>query len=525
MTAMPAINPGLEALKAALGPEAVITDAQACAVHSQDVCREAETPVDAVVRPANKEGLKSAVRIAAAHGLAILPRGGGYSYSDAYLPSRKGSISLDTSGVNRIVEINAEDGFVTVEAGCTWAALDDALAKYGMRAEFWGPLSGHFATIGGAISQGALSLGSGKYGVSAEAVLGMEIIKADGTSFMTGSDGQAGKSPFFRNYGPDMTGLFCGDAGALGVKATLTLRLRPRAKLVQGLSFGFKDFRAAIKGMNAIAKTGRVTESFGFTRYAMEAAIAGSGLWQDVKLMFAVGKASGGLIGGLLQMTRMALAGRRFVKKAQFFAHVVVEADNPSEMKGALTVVRGSVADLGMDLPNTLPTVMRAEPFMPYPVVSPLGQRQLPLHGILPFSNTAAFHDDIQAMRDRHADAIAKHDVIIPAMFSTVSTNAFLYEPVLYWPDSANDFHAKYSPEEMISNMRKEPNLEARALVETLRQEIIDLIHKHGGGHLQIGKTYPYLRDRSETQIDIIKTMKAKIDPDGLINPGALGLG
>ncbi|MGD1956552.1 MAG: FAD-binding oxidoreductase [Sphingomonadales bacterium] len=524
MTAMPNIKPGLEALMRALGAEAVITDSETCAIHSQDVYREAE-PVDAVVQPQDKDALKKAVGIATQHGLAIFPRGGGYSYSDAYLPSRRGSISLDTSKVNRIIEINAEDGYVTVEAGCTWKVLDDALAKEGVRGEFWGPLSGHFATIGGSISQGSLSLGTGKHGVSSEAVLGMEIIKADGTSFHTGSDGQAGKSPFFRNYGPDLTGPFCGDAGALGIKATVTLRLRQRAKLTQGLSFGFADFDSAVKGMNAIAKTGRVTESFGFTRYAMEAALVSPGLWHDLKLMYAVGRASNGFFGGLGQMVRMALAGRRFAKQAQFVAHVVVEADNTQELKGALKIVHGAVKGLGKDLPNTMPTVMRAEPFMPYAVVSPLGQRQLPLHGILQFSKTVAFHDGMTALHEKYADDIAKYEIIIPAMFSTVSTHGFLYEPVLYWPDNANDFHKKYSPQEMIDGMRPEPNVEARKVVEALRWEIVDLIHSHGGVPLQIGKAYPYLRDRTDEQITLLKSIKAQMDPDGLINPGALGLG
>lgn len=524
MTAMPHIKPGIEALKHALGPDAVLTDAQSCALYAQDVYREAE-PVDAVVRPADKTALQAAVRIATQHGFAVFPRGGGWSYSDAYLPNRPGSVCLDTVLLNRIEDINVIDGYVTVEAGCTWKALDEALAPHGVRAEFWGPLSGAKASIGGGISQGSLSLGSGKYGVSAEAVLGMEIVKADGSIFKTGSDGQAGKSPFFRNYGPDLTGLFCGDAGALGIKAAVTLRLRPRAQYMQGLSFGFQTFDEAIKGMNAIAKTGKVTESFGFSRYAMEAMVASAGLWADIKTMFMVGRSAGGVLGGVVQMAKMAFAGRRFLNKAQFFSHVVVEADHPLELKGAVSTVQAAARAYGSDLPNTAPTVMRAEPFMHYPVVSMKGERCLPLHGILPFSRSAEFHEGMEQLRHKHAKIIADNDIIIPAMFSTVATNAFLYEPVIYWPDNANEFHKEHTTDALLANMRAEENPDARKAVEIIRADIVDLIHACGGGHLQIGKTYPYLRDRAPEQVAILQQLKDQIDPQGLINPGALGLG
>lgn len=523
MTTMPQIKPGLEALKSALGPQAVLTDAQSCALYAQDVYTQAP-PVDAVLRPADKAALQLAVKTATQLGFAVFPRGGGWSYSDAYLPNRQGSVCLDTSQLTRIEEINAQDGYVTAEAGCTWKALDEALAKEGMRAEFWGPLSGAKATIGGGISQGSLSLGSAKCGVSAEAVLGMEIVKADGTLFATGSHGQAGKSPFFRNYGPDLTGMFCGDAGALGIKATVTLRLQPRAKYVQGLSFGFETFESAIDGMNALAKTGKVTESFGFSRYAMENVLQSAGLWADIKTMFAVGKASGGVFGGLVQMTKMALAGRRFLGKSNFFSHVVVEADHPLELKGAVSYVREAGCKYGSDLPNTAPTVIRAEPFMPYPVVSPKGQRCLPLHGILPFSRTVEFHDGMEELRKTHAEIIAENEIIIPAMYSTISTHAFLYEPVLYWRDSANEFHKAHTTPEMLDAMAPDDNIEGRKAVEIVRADIVKLIHDKGGVHLQIGKTYPYLLDRNEEQIKMLKQLKLQIDPDGLINPGALGL-
>ena len=455
----------------------------------------------------------------------MFPRGGGYSYTDAYLPTGPNGVSLDMSGLNKILEINTEDMFVTVESGCTWEALDAALKPHGVRAEFWGPLSGFKATVGGGMSQGAASLGSSKDGISAEAVLGMDIVTANGNVFSTGSAAQKGKSPFFRNYGPDLTGLFCGDAGALGIKATVTLRLQRRAKLTQGLSFGFDSFAAAHKAMAAIAASNRATEVFGFTRRAMEGIVASKGLWEDLKVMYAVGRSAGGFFSGVFQMTKMALAGRRFTSKAECFVHCATEADNRTELKGHIQTIRDAVGGLGRDIPNTMPTVMRATPFMPYPVVGMDAKRMLPLHAIMPFSKVVAFHTALEAYFETRKVEMDAIDMTTPSIFGTLSTNGFLYEPVLYWPDQPDVFHERNTPEELLAPMRKNaPNEKGRALAKGMFEDIVTLMHAHDGVHLQIGKAYPYLRDRSEMAISLVKQVKALTDPHNMLNPGALGL-
>jgi D-lactate dehydrogenase (cytochrome) len=55
-------------------------------------------------------------------------------------------------------------------------------------------------------------------------------------------------------------------------------------------------------------------------------------------------------------------------------------------------------------------------------------------------------------------------------------------------------------------------------------KDMVTIMHEHSGVHLQIGKAYPYLRDRSDMTINLVKQIKAQTDPDGLLNPGALGL-
>ncbi|NKB42705.1 MAG: FAD-binding protein [Alphaproteobacteria bacterium] len=514
----------LGSTRAAIGADAVLTDTETCAYHSQDVFATGPTVV-AVIRPTTVEHLAGTVKILTAAGIAVFPRGGGYSYTDAYLPTGPNGVSLDMTGLSEIIEINVEDMFVTVQAGCTWEALDLALEPHGVRAEFWGPLSGFKATIGGGMSQGAASLGSSKDGISAEAVLGMEIVSADGTVFATGSAAQTGKSPFFRNYGPDLTGLFCGDAGALGIKATVTLRLQRRSKYTQGLSFGFDNFEAAQKAMSGIAASNRATEVFGFTKRAMEGVVASKGLWEDLRIMFAVGQAAGGTISGVIQLIKMALAGRSWATKAECFVHCAVEADNRTELKGHIQTIRDAVGGAGRDIPNTMPMVMRATPFMPYPVVGMDAKRMLPLHTIVPFSKAVAFHNALEAYFAKRKVEMDAMDMTTPSIFGTLSTNGFLYEPVLYWPDQPDVFHERNTPEELLAPMRtNQPNEKGRAFAKEMFEDMVTIMHEHGGVHLQIGKAYPYLRDRSDMTTNLVKQIKAQTDPHGLLNPGALGL-
>ena len=111
---------------------------------------------------------------------------------------------------------------MTVEPGVTWAALREALLARGFKTKFWGSYSGLHANVGGGMSMNAISHGQG---CAAEAALGFEIITGTGELMKTGSAVSGKASAFARHYGPDLTGLFTGDCGALGVKARITLAL------------------------------------------------------------------------------------------------------------------------------------------------------------------------------------------------------------------------------------------------------------------------------------------------------------
>ncbi|KAA0209305.1 MAG: FAD-binding oxidoreductase, partial [Proteobacteria bacterium] len=109
----------IEELGRAIGRDQVLTDPAEREFHAMDVYNALELPL-AVVRPGSTAELQAVVRLAAAAGVALVPRGGGASYTDGYLPATPNSLLVDTSRLNRIIEINTEDMYVTAEPGVTW---------------------------------------------------------------------------------------------------------------------------------------------------------------------------------------------------------------------------------------------------------------------------------------------------------------------------------------------------------------------------------------------------------------------
>ncbi len=204
---------------------------------------------------------------------------------------------IDTSRMNRVLEINEQDMYVTVEPGITWAEMTEALSAKGLRTPFWGPFSGLKATVGGSTSQNSVSLGSGLYGISADSVLSFEVVLPGGKILRTGSNARANGGPFFRWYGPDLTGLFTGDAGVLGLKARITLRLIKKPTHRMSCSFGFDSFEAMAAGAAAAAREGVASDNFGLDPKLQQGQLGSTDAGQKIeaaKAVFSDGPQSGG---------------------------------------------------------------------------------------------------------------------------------------------------------------------------------------------------------------------------------------
>ncbi|WP_186455536.1 FAD-binding oxidoreductase [Nitrospirillum pindoramense] len=521
----PADDPLIRDLRRLLGEDAVLTDGEALAFHGQDVYA-AGASLRAVVRPASRPALAQALGMLTAAGVAVVPRGGGMSYSGGYLAPTAGAVLVDTGALDQVIEINPHDMYVVAEAGVTWAALDAALAPHGLRTPFWGPFSGIRATVGGSISQNAVTYGTGLYGTAVDSLVGLEVALADGRLIRTGSWGHGTAAPFFRHFGPDLTGLFGGDAGALGIKTAAAFRLVKRRSITTGLSFGFQDFQGLLGGMAAVAREGIASEGFGLDPFLQNQRLGMGDLKSDLKMLLAVGKAGRGPVEALWQMAKIAVAGRGFLKDVNYSAHYTVDAADRDEERSLLRRVRAAVAPFGREIENSMPTVVRAYPFPPLNhILGPKGERWVPVHGILPFSRVGDFRTALEGLYAARAEAMTRHKVLVAAMFSTVSTNAFLYEIAIYWEEARAAFHDRMlEPSAAASLARYPANPEGTALVEALKADIVDLFHRHGAAHLQVGRLYPLAADRDPAADELLRSVKRWADPAGLVNPGALGL-
>ena len=512
-------------LAGVVGAEHVLTGEEDRRFYAMDVYNTRELPL-AVVQPGDLDELQSLARLAAQANLALVPRGGGASYTDAYLPATEQSLLIDTSRMNRVLEINAEDMYVTVEPGVTWHDLWQTLGEQGLRTPFWGPFSGLKATIGGSTSQNSVSLGSGAYGISADSVLSFDVVLAGGELLRTGSASIANGLPFFRWYGPDLTGLFTGDAGALGIKARITLRLIREPGYTGTASFGFENFEQMAAGMAAAAREGVAADNFGLDPKLQQGQLGSTSTKDAMDAVLAVLRTSRNVFDGAKSVVKMAAAGKRFIEGFDYSAHYAVEAESRASVAAKLARVRKAMAGHGTEIANTIPTVLRAMPFIPlYPILGPKGERWVPMHGILPFSRIAEFHEKITALYDEYAERMEQHKVTKAAMFTSISTNGFLYEPVFYWEDDRTLYHKRYLPQDYLDILPEYPaNPEGRALVAELRQRIQELFSALGAIHMQVGKSYPYMKGRQEEAARLLRQIKESVDPDRRMNPGALQL-
>jgi glycolate oxidase len=505
-------------LAAAFPAGSLITDPEECAVYAQDVHSEGPPPV-AVFRPAAIDELAAGVREAARRGLALVPRGGGMSYTRGYVAPAAGALIVDLGRMDRILDVDETDMTVTVEAGCTWAALHARLHPLGLRTPLWGTLSGLKATVGGGMSQNGVFWGARQGSIAASA-LSFTVVLADGRVVETGSG-------FLRPSGPDVTGLFAADAGAFGIKAHITLPLEREAEALAYGSFAFDSADAILAAMSAIARAGLAAECFGFDPFLQAQRMKRDSLATDAKALVGMMKAQGGLLKGLKEGARVVAAGRSFLDEAGYSAHIVCEGRSAAAAQEDLRRAEAIVAGLGgRTVENSIPKVLRANPFPPVnSMLGPAGERWVPVHGIVRHSRAGATLAAIGDLYAAHRAEMTWLGIGAGTMLLTLGTTGFLIEPVFYFPDSWGALHRRAVEPAHLARLREAPaNAEARALVDRLRAGVIDVFGRVGGVHFQLGRTYPARERIDPGAWEILEVVKAAVDPEQRMNPGVLGL-
>lgn len=499
-------------------PGALLVDRDECAFYAQDVFTAGPDPVG-VFRPANIDELARGIAVAAEERLTIVPRGGGMSYTSGYVAPEAGALIVDLGRMTRVLSVDEVDMTVTVEAGISWAALREVLAPRGLRTPVWGSLSGIKASVGGGMSQNGLFWGAAR-GTMAGAALSFDVVLADGQVVRTGNG-------FLRPYGPDLTGLFAADAGALGVKAHITLSLIREAQGLAYGSFAFDAPPAYCAAMSEIARSGLASESFGFDPFLQAQRMKRDSLATDAKALVGMMKSQGGFWKGLKEGAKVVAAGRSFLDNAAFSIHLIAEGLTQGEADERMgRIERIVAAHGGRAVENTIPKVLRANPFPPVnSMVGPDGERWVPVHGVVRHSQALPVIEAIGALYGENADDMERLGVGAGYMFLTVAQTGFLIEPVFYWPDALGEIHRRSVEPGHWAKLKRFPvDTEARALVEKLRAAVIDIFGRVGGMHFQIGRTYPLKAGTDPRGWTILEALKAEVDPDGRMNPGALGL-
>ena len=126
----------------AVGTANVVVDEVARKLLSTDLSFHPGEIADVVVCPADSKELSTCVTIAASANMPVVARGGGMSYTQGYQPELPGSLLVDLRRMDQVIEINTEDMYVTVQSGCTWKKLYEALLEHDVRTPDFGPLSG-----------------------------------------------------------------------------------------------------------------------------------------------------------------------------------------------------------------------------------------------------------------------------------------------------------------------------------------------------------------------------------------------
>ncbi|MBY8875060.1 FAD-binding protein [Micromonospora sp. PLK6-60] len=296
----------LDQLRAAVGDEGLATDPAVLRDHAHD--RMPLAPYGqplAVVLPADTGQVQQCVRACAAAGVPIVPRGAGSGLAGA-ANAVDGCVVLLTTRMDRILELDVANRLAVVEPGVVNLALREAAAAHDL---FYppDPSSLDWCTLGGNLATDAGGLCCGKYGTTSDAVLGLEVVLADGSLLRTGRRTAKGVA------GYDLTRLFVGSEGTLGIITRATLALRPLPAVPATVTAVFGSIEQAGDGVQRVVRAGVVPslmEIMDATSLRASAAYLGVDLGGDDGQAMLLGQSDAGGAAAEREIATMAAAFR-----------------------------------------------------------------------------------------------------------------------------------------------------------------------------------------------------------------------
>ena len=215
--------------------------------YSKDASEHRHRP-DAAVWPATAEEISAILKLANKEKFPVVPRGAGTSLAGLAVPE-KGGVILDLGRMNKIISVSVTDRLAVVQPGVVYADLERALAPH----DFFfppDPASGTVATLGGNVATNAGGIKGAKYGTTKDYVLSLQVVLPDGRVMRTGSKCMKSSS------GYDLTKLFVGSEGTLGVVTEITLKINPKPSLTSTAMATFEDLEDAGRAVSEIMHSG-----------------------------------------------------------------------------------------------------------------------------------------------------------------------------------------------------------------------------------------------------------------------------
>jgi len=452
-----------EAIKQIVGPEN-FTEALIDLVSYSSDSSEYQHRPEAAAWVQDSKQVSAILELANKHKIPVTPRGAGTSLAGAAVPQR-GGLVLDMSRMNRILKISIEDRLVIVEPGVVYDDLQRALEPYGF---FFppDPASGAVCTLGGNVNTNAGGIKGAKYGVTKDYVLGLEVVLPNGRILHTGTKCMKTSS------GYDLTKLFVGSEGTLGVITRITLKISPKVPLVSTAMATFETLRKAGRAVSEIMYSGIIPSALEIV---------------DKQTLVAIN-----------ENTALGLP--------EVEALLVVETEGHTKEEAEFQLLK----IIEVFKKNGAATIRRANS---REEADTLWIARKTAYGVMARINPNLFVEDLAVPISR-----------VPDMLQAISDIAKKYNIKMPTVGHAGDgnLHPVICFNASDADERKRVEEASTELFEKVIEMGGTLTGEHGIG---LAKAHLMGLEHDEVALDLMRAIKQLLDPNNILNPGKMGLG
>jgi len=292
------------------------------------------------------------------------------------------------------------------------------------------------------------------------------------------------------------------------------------------VSFNFDERARFSRAMATIGREGLAATCFGMDPMLQYQRIKRASMGQGVKALKGVMSSGKTTLSGIRSAMRIAVSGKRFLDDNGYSLHVIVEQGDAASADAKMKQVKKICLAEGREIENSIPTMMYSNPFVEMTSsIGPEGERWAPMHGLFPLSEGDEAWARIESLMDEYTGKFDRLGIIAGYLLAAVSNTVFVIEPVLYWPGPRTTWHQRMLDQKILDKYTDFPdNPEVNATVQEVRARLNELFVELGAAHLQIGKKYLYSQNLEPAAKVLLQSIKAAVDPSGLMNPGSLGL-